>query len=329
MKPSVIITGGSGFVGTNLVEHFHRREWKVLNLDVCPPRNPEHKRFWTAADLLDPTALRSIFARFRPSHVLHFAARTDLRETSNISGYAANIEGVQNIIDAVKCTGGIERVLFASSQLVCRIGYQPRHERDYCPSTLYGESKVRTEQTILAAPDMGASWVIVRPTSLWGPWFDVPYRDFFRAISRGLYIHPGGIKTRKQWGFVLNAVHEAERLLLAPAPQVHGRTFYMADYAPVLLRDFADMVQREMRVRPVRTVPFCFLQAAAKTGDLLRWMGWKNPPLTSFRLHNIVTDEVQNLADVEAVVGPLPYSVEAGIRETVAWMARHESPARS
>ncbi len=39
----------------------------------------------------------------------------------------------------------VERAVIASSRLVCRIGYQPGFDEDYCPTTAYGASKVETE----------------------------------------------------------------------------------------------------------------------------------------------------------------------------------------
>src|SRR5512143_4371832 len=98
----VIITGGSGFIGTNLVKQFLGLGWQVLNLDICPPRNPAHQAYWCNVDILQPETLTAAVQAFQPSVLLHFAARTDLDEKRDLSGYAANIEGVQNIIEAIR-----------------------------------------------------------------------------------------------------------------------------------------------------------------------------------------------------------------------------------
>lgn len=319
----VIITGGSGFIGTNLVEHYLSLGWQVRNLDFRPPRNPSHKSYWCDVDILQLDALAAAVQEFQPSVLLHFAARTDLDEKHDLNGYAANIQGVQNIIEAVKATPSIERLIFTSSQLVCRIGYQPKDENDYCPSTLYGESKVQGEKIVRAAGDFGPAWTLVRPTSLWGPWFDVPYKNFFQTIQKGLYIHPGGVQTHKQWGFVLNSVHQVQKLVEAPPGQMHGRTFYLADYQPILLRDFANLVQQALGARRIPTLPYWFMRLVGRAGDGMQVLGWKAPPLTSFRLHNIVTDEIQDLSPLEKAAGPLPFSTREGVRITVDWLLNH------
>jgi nucleoside-diphosphate-sugar epimerase len=316
----VIITGGSGFIGTNLVSSYLERNWDVKNFDNLPPRNSDHLTKWEKTDLLDRTNLIKKTKDFGPSVFLHFGARTDLDEKDNLTGYASNIEGVCNVVDAIRATSSIKRVIFASSQLVCYLGYRPKNEYDYRPTTLYGISKVLTERIIRSADDIGAVWTIVRPTSLYGPWFDVPYKNFFVTVSKNYYIHPGDIQTYKQWGFVGNSVYQIEKLVEAPEDKVHKKMFYLADFKPILFKDFADLVQRSLGAAPIRTINPNFLKVIARIGDLLQYIGWKQPPLTSFRYHNIITSEIQNLKPLQRLVGPLPYSFEQAVAKTVNWM---------
>ncbi|HCS38410.1 MAG TPA: NAD(P)-dependent oxidoreductase [Anaerolineaceae bacterium] len=319
-KKKIIITGGSGFIGTNLVEYFVSLGWSVLNIDIHSPRNSAHMDYWQELDIVNREELLRVFHKYKPDYVLHFAARTDLDEKENLSGYAANIQGVRNMVDAIKSTSGIKRTIFASSQLVCKVGYQPENDEDYCPNTLYGHSKVIGEQIIRAAGEIGCIWALVRPTSIWGPWFDIPYRTFFLTINKGFYIHSGGIQTLKKWGFVLNSVKQVYDLLVGPENLIDTKTFYLADYSPLVLKDFANTAQKEMGARKIMTLPVWLMTLIAKGGDLLKSLFWKNPPLTSFRLNNIITNEIQETTSLESITGPLPYPYEEGIRKTVAWL---------
>jgi len=325
MDRRVLIMGGSGFVGTNLVEHFSQSGWEVRNFDIAVPRNRDHFRYWINVDILDRKRLIDETSKFQPTVLLHFAARTDLNERQNIAGYGANIEGVSNVIEAIQSTHSIQRSVFASSQLVCELGYQPQNEYDYRPSTLYGESKVLTEKIIRTAENIDAIWTIIRPTSLWGPWFDVPYKSFFLTIARNLYVHPGGVHTLKQWGFVGNSAFQVCRLIEAPAERVHKKTFYLADYQPIELREFANKVQVVVGAKPIKTIPTRLLKTAALLGDIGNKIGWANPPLTSFRYSNIVTMETQDLRQLQEIVGPLPYSIDQGIDLTVQWLRKHDT----
>ena len=137
----VMITGGSGFIGTNLVSLYLAKGWRVLNVDIAAPRNSEHVAYWQNVSILDSSALDIAVQGFRPELVLHMAARTDL-QGSSVRDYDANIAGVENVIAAVNNVQCVKRIVYASSRLVFRIGAEPQHDFDYSPNTCYGESKI-------------------------------------------------------------------------------------------------------------------------------------------------------------------------------------------
>src|SRR5438270_4115516 len=76
----VMITGGSGFIGTNLVEFYRGARAEVMNLDLHPPRDPRHRPLWKRLDMLDEDAVARAVREFQPEYFLHLAARTDLDE---------------------------------------------------------------------------------------------------------------------------------------------------------------------------------------------------------------------------------------------------------
>jgi GlcNAc-P-P-Und epimerase len=318
MGRRILVTGGSGFIGTNLVERYLADGDAVLNLDPRPARKPEHRPAWRAVDPLDADGLKRHFADFQPTQVLHFGARTDL-DGEDLLDYDYNIRGVTAIISAIRSTPSVERVIFASSRMVCRIDHRPAGPGDYSPPNPYGESKVVGELLVQQA-GLTPTWTIVRPTSIWGPWFDVPYKTFFLSVARGRYVNVRGHVVDKSFGFVGNFVHEVDRLLTAPPERVAGRTFYLADYPPINVGEMAAEIQRSLNAPPLRTVPRGALEPAAKAGDVLKKLGWRNPPLTTFRLDNLVTEMVFDLAPIQEIAGELPYDMNEGIDLTVQWM---------
>jgi nucleoside-diphosphate-sugar epimerase len=229
---------------------------------------------------------------------------------------------VANVIEAAQRAGSVERTVFASTRLVCEIGYTPKHEEDYRPSTLYGESKVLGERLVRRAGQSFGSWVIVRPTSIWGPWFDVPvpYKRFFELIAKNRYVHPGRRNPRKSFGYVGNTVYQLEKILEAPAEKVNYKTLYLSDYPPIYLRQWADQIQEVLGAKPIRTVPLPLLRVAATMGDAAKLVGWREPPLTRFRLNNMITEMVYDTSELEGIVGPLPYSAKQGVVTTVDWL---------
>ncbi len=316
----VLITGGSGFIGTNLVAHFAGRSDEVRNLDIASPRNATHEKYWYKGDVTDRASLTAFVRDFSPEFIVHMAARTDL-DGRSVDAYRANTLGVQNLLAAIEGMPSLQRVIFASSRLVCRIGYQPRDEFDYCPSTRYGESKVIGEKIVRdAASRIPCPWLIVRPTSIWGPWFDVPYKTFFLSIAKRRYVHPGSGQILKSFGFVSNTVHELQCLLDAPGEAVRGKTLYLADWPPVDIAQMANSIQRRLGIPPIKAVNQGVLRAVAWLGDTLKALGWHDPPLTSFRLNNLLTPMVHDLKPLRAIVGELPNTMEMGVSITVDWL---------
>ena len=323
----VIVTGASGFIGTNLVEYFHQSGAEVVNIDFRPPRNPAQHRFWKNVDICDLDAYTRAVRDFEPELFFHLAARTDLDEKKELSGYNANILGVENTTKVVQGLKNLQRILITSSQLVCRPGYVPKDFDDYAPHTLYGQSKVQTELITKAWKNPPCPWTLIRPTSIWGPWFHIPYKSFFLAVAARKYVHQRGVNPVRSFGFVYNGVFEYVSLSQAPAPSADRKIFYLSNIEPIKVREWADMIQREMAIPPLREVPLGVLKAAAKVGDIAQTLGWKNPPLTSFRLKNLTGDNTCDMSPVVSVIGKMPYTVEEGVKETVAWMRSEGSLA--
>lgn len=137
-RKRILITGGSGFIGTNLIEFLLKRNlFDVLNIDIVPPQNSEHFLYWKQIDICQKKELYNVIKEFSPSFVIHLAAKTDLRGKS-IEDYRANTEGLENLLACLEKTPTIERCIFTSSMYVCEPGYIPSSFEDYRPHTIYG-----------------------------------------------------------------------------------------------------------------------------------------------------------------------------------------------
>ena len=321
MAMRILVTGASGFIGTNLVESLLQKQHEVLNLDIQEPRHPDHHHVYCRADILDASAVCKLFDEFEPTHVVHLAARTDLDETVGLDGYRANTDGVRNVVDAVRKQPSVKRALFTSTKLVCPTDAKVVDENDYRPDTVYGKSKVLGERIVKQDLADWESWSIVRPTSIWGPWCDIPYGRFFRIVKRGLYFHPGRVDPPRSFGYVGNAVYQIESLLQAPADEIHGHVFYLSDYEPFTIREWANAISMALRDRPAATIPEPLVRLLAWCGDLLKACGVREPPITSFRLRNMraVTTGVP-IDWTRRITGPLPFSMNAGVHETLLWL---------
>jgi nucleoside-diphosphate-sugar epimerase len=316
----ILVTGGSGFIGTNYIEFLLQDgNNEFINIDSKPPRNIAHKKFWRECDILDIPRLKKIIKDFKPTHVVHLAAKTGLDE-KQLSEFAANIDGVKSLARILKETPSVERVIFTSSLLVCKMGYVPKDDIEYKPTTLYGQSKVCGEKIVRSARGLPYAWTIIRPISVWGPYAEEPYRNFFQSIARNWYFHIGSGHYKRSMGYVENMVYQIHKLFLAPKENTDRKVFYLGDSPPIDLYEFANEVQAALNTKKIRHLPLWFVKVLAKTGDIFKSLGWKNFPLTSFRLNNIRTEYVFNLQPIMDIVGPLPYDFKTGVKRTVRCM---------
>jgi hypothetical protein len=153
------------------------------------------------------------------------------------------------------------------------------------------------------------------------------YQRFFELIEAGRYFHIGNRPLYKSYSYVGNIAYQYMQLLTAPKEKIARRTFYLADYQPIDLIAWADAFQRGLAAPPIRRLPKPLAQVLARVGDAINVLGFHRFPFTSFRLNNILTQYCVNLAPTEAVCGPLPFSVEDGVRATVDWIRRSKAAA--
>jgi len=320
----VLITGGSGFIGTQLVSHLQAAGNQVLNLSQKEPLNAAQKGSYRPVDILDSGALQQAFDSFRPQWLMHLAARTDCDETTTVElGYAANTTGTANVLAVASTCPTLERVLVTSSQYVCRPGHSPTSDEDYCPHTVYGWSKVETERATRRA-SLKCPWVIVRPTNIWGPWHMRYRKQIWRVIQRGLYVHPGGDPVLRSYGYVGNVVSQMIGLMVTDASKITGRVFYLGD-APRDLYDWVNGFSLALRGRSVRRIPRPLLRTVALLGDLASRVSGREFPLHSSRYRSMITSDPAPMTPTFECLGLPGKSLDQAIEETVQWLCDYEA----
>ncbi len=316
MGNKILITGGSGFIGSNLIKFLSEKdEFDILNVDIVSDDSSVNAHNAVLVDLLDEKSLFSVINQFSPHYVIHLAARTDLKG-SKPGDYAVNTIGALNLMNACKSINTVKKIIFCSSMLVCKVGYTPATDTDYCPANAYGQSKVDMEKMI-RAHHQGWQWTIVRPTSIWGPGFKEPYRNFFDTVAAGRFFDLGKHYCSKTYGYIGNTVYQIYKIL--ENPHTDRKTFYLGDNPPIFISEWGKEIAKAMNVKKPATVPFFLIKAAAYAGDLLKYIGI-NFPMTSFRLKNMTTDNILDLTELYNVAPHPPFSRQEGVELTVNWL---------
>ncbi|GAB6120627.1 NAD-dependent epimerase/dehydratase family protein [Dysgonomonas termitidis] len=312
----IIITGGSGFIGTNLIDNFLKKGSAILSLDMFEPKKTEHIPFFRKIDICNYYELESAILDFTPDYVIHLAARTDLNGKT-LEDYNANILGVENLIKVLKKVETLKRVIFTSSMYVCNPGYIPDGDNDYHSHTVYGESKVLTEK-IIKESDPEYCWSIIRPTSIWGPYFGEPYNLFFNIVLSRKYFHMGDKACSKTYGYIDNTIYQIESILTANEEIVNKKVFYLGDYIPYNITEWANEIASEAGFKIPR-IPYFLFKCGGLFGDFVKLFGVKFP-MTSFRLKNMTTDNIHNLEPIREIAPNLPVERAEGVKRTIKWI---------
>lgn len=323
MTLKYLITGGSGFIGTNIVELLLQKNYSVLNLDLNEPVKPDHLPYWRKCNILDFNNLSREVSFYSPDVILHFAARTDLAGSS-LEAYAANTVGVENLVRVCNENICVKYSMFASSMLVCAIDYSPANNQDYAPSTFYGMSKVSGEKIVLEKLRGDLHFNIVRPTSVWGPWFKAPYINFFEFVMSGLYFHPINSTVRRNYSYVENFAFQVLELSTRFGEISVPKITYLADYEPIEIGKWADLIKAKYSKKIVYRLPLTVFKILAIFGDLLKYLGYKDPPMSSFRLKNMLSEKIFNMEQLKESIGPLPFDTEAGVDRTLNWLKKQK-----
>lgn len=315
----IFITGGSGFIGTHVVERLMELypDAELLNVDIESPKSSKHFPYWHRGNLLEPATFMDAVAKFRPTHAIHMAARTD--DSSDVlDDYRINIDGSANFIAAIKAVGSIQRTVFFSTQYVVRAGPLPKIDREYRPVNTYGESKRQMEELIRGDKDLPGVWTIVRPTNVWGPWHPRYAKEFWLVMKKGRYVHPGGAPVVRAYGYVGNVVEYAMRILAAPDEVVAGKTIYVGDPAADILL-WVSAFSEALTGRKPRVVPRPVLRTVALAGDMVKATG-RSFPLFSSRYRSMTQSYFVDMNPTIATLGAPKYSLDEGVKQTVEWL---------
>lgn len=133
----VAVFGGTGFLGSYLVNELLERNYEVISLDLTPP-TVENKATFEQIDILDREAINQLFAKHQFNIVYNLAgfANLDKAVEHPIETFELNVIGNLNILEASKINN-VERFVYASS------AYAMSDK-----GTFYGISKLSSEKVI-------------------------------------------------------------------------------------------------------------------------------------------------------------------------------------
>jgi UDP-glucose 4-epimerase len=174
---SVLVTGGAGFIGSNIVDMLLERGYDVVvidNLSTGKKENIHKKATFDLADITKKTQLQKIFEKEDITVVIHQAAQVDVRKSIEDPCFDAktNILGSLNLLE-VAVENGVEKFIYASSggAVYGEPENLPVNENHPIhPLSPYGESKYTVERYLDVYKALhGLRSVSLRYGNVYGP----------------------------------------------------------------------------------------------------------------------------------------------------------------
>jgi nucleoside-diphosphate-sugar epimerase len=317
----VLVTGGCGFIGFNLVEDLLSRGAVVSVLDL-PESDWDRLPGQVVRIEADILNHRSFEGKLKDFDIIyHLAARTDL-EGKAIEDYNVNYVGTLNLLKEVNIKK-LKRFVFYSTILVNGIFDSDSYilESDpYRTNTFYGESKVLGETMVIDfCKNNGIDYTIIRPASIYGPWGESPYDEFFKTIKKGKYFHVGKATNSVSWCYVKNLTNFT--IVASSSNRAINEVFYGSDMEPYTMRDIVDNVAMYYGVK-IHTIPHSILFSAAHILGLLKNVGISVPIYPS-RLKNIMATYRYSMKKSAILGYKQKYSLRQGIKETLEWYEKN------
>jgi len=176
----ILITGGAGFIGSNIVDAYIKTGYQVVvvdNLVTGKKENINPKAKFYNADITDKKQIAQIFEKEKPCIVNHHAAQLDVRKSvaDPVFDATTNILGAINLLEnAVKYK--VKKIIFASSGGVMygecgtRRGESPSEKRIPEPLSPYGITKHTVEHYLdYYSKIYGLKHAIFRYGNVYGP----------------------------------------------------------------------------------------------------------------------------------------------------------------
>jgi nucleoside-diphosphate-sugar epimerase len=201
---NILVTGGSGFIGTNLVADLLKEGHNVAIYDK--QKSETYPDLCIIGDIRDKEKLTHFMRGV--DAVYHLAAehRDDVQPTSLY--YEVNVGGAKNMAYALK-ENNVKRLIFTSTVAVYGLNSgEPNEDSPIRPFNDYGKSKYEAEVIFnkWADSDHTHCLSIVRPTAIFGEKNRGNVYNLLNQIASNKFIMVGNGKNKKSMGYVLNFV---------------------------------------------------------------------------------------------------------------------------
>jgi nucleoside-diphosphate-sugar epimerase len=289
----IIITGASGFVGTNLKDYLKTSH----NVAAHSVRFIPEQRFDYKAD-----------------SIIHLAGKA--HDLKNVflpkEYYEANFELTKQVFDAFLKSNASTFIFMSTVKAVAdQVKGVLTEESIPDPKTDYGIAKQQAEQYVLSHQiPAGKRVFILRPCMIHGPGNKGNLNLLYQLVSKGFPWPLGSFENQRSFLSIENLCFVIKELLENTA--ILSGIYQVADEQPLSTNKIVNLLGTSLNKKSrIWNIPIPCINGISRLGDYL------NLPLNSERLHKLTEDYVISNSKIIAAIGkPLPLHSDEGILKT-------------
>jgi nucleoside-diphosphate-sugar epimerase len=319
----ILVTGGTGFVGSHLVRRLLAKGHQIVSLDKSPGLFDDELRS-SGASLItgSVTNAEDVNSAIEGCELVYHLASPfgDILQPDKVY-WDIEVNGTRNVLEAAE-RHRIRRVIHCSTQGVHGIIDRPPGDENspVAPRDYYCYSKAEGERVCQEFIAKGMDIVIVRPTSVYGPGDTRGWLKLYRMVASGWFLMIGDGKTLNHPVYVENLVDVFE--LVASKPSAKGRVYLAGDDKSVSLTELVRGVGNALGSN-VRIIRFPFYQLAwigsGVIEVLFKAVGIK-PPVFRRRLSWFKTNRAFRIDRAKQELGYQPrVPLAEGLARTASW----------
>jgi 3beta-hydroxy-delta5-steroid dehydrogenase/steroid delta-isomerase len=331
---TVLVTGGSGFVGKNFVQTLLDKGFKVKSFDLVASDLEHENLEIVVGNICDEAivekACEGVDTIFHTAAIICLKGGRAVTKEYRDQSYAINVEGTKSLLRHLQKAGGKRFVYTASNSVI--IGGKPiQNGTEDTPYTnrfndLYTETKVVAEKWVLEQDGKeGVHTCSIRPSGIWGAGDQTVFAQYFQQVIAGLLIARIPLGSPKlDNSYVHNLIHgqilAAQHLF--DGGSACGQAYFINDGDPINMIDFSEPVLEACGFK----MPKMKFPGAIVKGFLSIWQelhfkfGLPEPPLAPLAIDRVCLDNYFSIDKARRDLGYEPlFTTQQGIEASIPY----------
>jgi len=312
---NILVTGGSGFIGSRLVNDLLQENHKVKIFDkVASDLYPD---LVTIGDVRDMDAL---IEASKDIDVIYNLAAEHADDVTPLSLYEdVNVGGAINVVEAAK-NNNIKHIVFTSSVAIYGLNRgEPDESFDAQPFNEYGRTKYEAEKVFLGWVNENEEnlLTIVRPSVIFGENNRGNVYNLIKQIYSGKFLMVGDGENKKSMGYVGNI---ASFLASRVNDQNSTEVYNFAGKPDLSSNEIVGIIKKSLNIQSKTiSVPFSIGLIGGYVFDILAKITGKKFSVSSIRIKKFTANTTVNTDKLQKSGFKQPFTLQEGLQRMIRY----------